>query len=805
MQNSYVEVALPLAIRSNLTYQIPEILLSKCAVGCRVWVPVNNEFVIGIVVGISSDKPAFETKSIREVLDDSPIIDQKSIALFSWMSQYYLCSMGEVIQAALPNGMNFISKGFVVLGGKKPAKTKSHEAELLDFLESGAEVTIDEICRRWPEFDKAKLRNLAKQEVVSIFYRPFLKTTESTEVWWKWNTEVPRNYEQKKLPKWKSVAKNIDDANILPAPFDAIKSEFGITAHVKNKLEKEAWISTFDRPKSRQITNLEYHPESINSLNEDQQAAFLQIKDKIDNNQYALFLLNGITGSGKTEVYIHALRHVLERGEGGLVLVPEIALTPQTVRRFYRIFGDDIAVLHSRLTQKERLDEWNSIKRGEKSVVIGARSAVFAPIQNLGIIIIDEEHDSSYKQSDPSPRYHAREVAIMRAFERNIPVVAGSATPSLNLLGLVEQGKANVLYLKNRHGNANLPHVAIVDLKQYRSAMFGPLSAALYHKTGEILDKGEQAIFLLNRRGFSSYASCASCGHTKECPNCSVSLTYHKKQHHLRCHYCGYSTRTSIPCVKCNSQEVELPGTGTQKVELELHEIFPDARILRMDQDTTSGKDAHAEILGKFGRGEADILVGTQIVAKGLDFPNVTLVGVLNADTEASFPSYRSGERMYQLLNQVAGRAGRAEKSGVVIFQTRDTTQIPLIQASKHDFEGFARHEMMRRKEHLYPPYSKLLKLEFKDRLYERSQQMAQNYGIVARKILDPNLVLGPAQALIARKSLYWFWELYIKLPKHFGAPQISAFVAQLEDALTEDMKKGLSSVRVNISIDPMD
>ncbi|MEX2656845.1 MAG: primosomal protein N', partial [Balneolales bacterium] len=478
--------------------------------------------------------------------------------------------------------------------------------------------------------------------------------------------------------------------------------------------------------------------------------------------------------------------------------------TPQTVRRFYQIFGDQIAVLHSRLSERERFDAWTSLQNGEKKVAIGARSAIFAPIKDPGLIIIDEEHDSSYKQEDPAPRYHARETAVMRAHINGAVIITGSATPSLVSLRASATGKCTMLKLDNRHAAAQMPEVKILDLKQYRSAMRGPLAVPLFLAIEEALGKKEQVILLHNRRGFSTFIQCDDCGEVLECPHCSVSLTYHKAKKHLRCHYCGFSRLLPEACPSCNSRAIGDLGMGTQKVEAGLEECFPDARIVRMDQDTTSGKDSHEKILKRFGTGDADILMGTQIVAKGLDFPNVTVVGVINSDTELAFPSYRSAERMYQLLSQVAGRSGRGDKPGKVFLQTLMPDHNVLRFARHHDFPGFARSEMKSRRELEYPPYSRLVKIFFKATDEQLAAKIAEIFTEIILRFLPSRLVMGPSPSAIARMNRAFSWESHIKIHPDKGGK----YMEQLFDAIFEKFDKerpaNAGKVRITINVDTM-
>ncbi|MCA1747404.1 MAG: primosomal protein N', partial [Bacteroidales bacterium] len=456
--------------------------------------------------------------------------------------------------------------------------------------------------------------------------------------------------------------------------------------------------------------------------------------EPLTNKEFASFLLYGVTGSGKTEVYIHALKHALEQGRGGLVLVPEIALTPQTVQRFYQIFGDQIAVLHSRMSERERFEAWQQLKSGDKNIAIGPRSAVFAPVQNPGLIVVDEEHDSSYKQYDPSPRYHARDVAVMRAHMDNAVVILGSATPGMVSVKAVMEEKHTLLQLPDRP-TGTMPSVEILSLKEYKGAMRGSLTVELFEEIERALERKEQVILLYNRRGYASFLQCEECGHVPQSPESSTSLTYHKKKNILLDHYSGYSRRADKRCELCGSENLSSKGSGTQQVEEEMAELFPDARLLRMDRDTTSGKFGHRKIYDQFLSGQADILIGTQLVAKGLDFPNVTVVGVINADTELAFPSFRAGERMFQLLSQVAGRAGRAEKPGVVYVQTWKPEHPAIKHARTHDFKAFARQELTSREMLIFPPFSRMIVFHFKSPSWSKVQMVADRFCDAMRMV----------------------------------------------------------------------
>ncbi len=790
------------------TYQVPEELISTSIIGKRVWVPYRTSFAIGVVVKVHSDKPAFEVKSIKKVLDDQPILSAKLLELTEWIHKFYFCSWGEVIQAALPAGLNFVSNTQIRLSGQTEPELSNDELFVVDELKSDEKLTHQEAQKRWRNSKFLKIYNkLVKKGIIELWQEPTIKVNPKTEKWIDWsedrNEEEVQNYlkDLVKLSKWQQSLKALLVFD-LPVKYSELAVSEKFTNYTLSKLKSEDWIQYIEKEVTSRFEHLVFQPDNLKSLNSEQEKAFSSITDKIDANEFTNFLLHGITGSGKTEVYIHSLKKVLEQGKTGIVLVPEIALTPQTVSRFYQIFGDKIAVLHSRMSNSERLSEWKSIETGQKKVVIGPRSAVFAPVENLGIIILDEEHDASYKQIDPAPRYHAREVAIMRANAANALVIMGSATPSMQALNMVNQGKAEMLTLSHRHADSTLPEVTVIDLKEYKGAMRGSMSVALYNAVQESLSKNEQVILLYNRRGFANYMQCETCGHIPKSPESSVSLTYHKRSNMLMCHYSGYARKADTICEVCGSSHLLIQGSGTQKIEEELEEYFPEARILRFDKDATSKKGAHEDILSRFGRKEADILIGTQLVAKGLDFPDVTTVGVIDADTEQAFPSFNSSERLFQLLSQVAGRSGRGAKKGKVFIQTRQSENSAIQFARSHNFDGFSKEEINFRKELNYPPYSRIVQFIFKGKQEHKVKLSAQTVLNIVKQTLPKLEVLGPSEGVIGWLNGMYIWELSIKLPTDKGANYIEKVLELMMSQYDKSIPFSSSSVRVNINVD---
>ena len=519
------------------------------------------------------------------------------------------------------------------------------------------------------------------------------------------------------------------------------------------------------------------------------------VEKVLENTKFKPYLLHGVTGSGKTEVYMELIEDALNKGKSSIMLVPEISLTPQMVERFQKRFGDNIAALHSALSDGEKYDEWRRIARGEASIVIGARSAIFAPLKNIGMIIIDEEHSDSYKQGDSNPRYSAKDIAMFRGEYHDCPVILGSATPSLEVMARAQKGVYEYLSLPNRVNGKKLPLVRIIDMNEEIKKSKGHFSRNLITSINDKLEKGEQVILLLNRRGYASFVTCKNCGYTFKCPNCDISLTYHKSSNTMRCHYCGYGTKVYDTCPECKEKAISDLGVGTQKIEEELGEIFPDARILRMDFDTTSRKGAHEKMIKSFKNHEYDILLGTQIVAKGLDFSNVTLVGVINADTSLNIPDFRSSENTFSLLSQVAGRSGRSEKSGEVIIQTFNPDHYAISYTKMHDYMGFYNKEMEIRKTLKYPPFYYLcyIKISGKDMEYI-SKEADKIKRALVRNLLNTS-ILGPTPSTIFRVNNIYRFGIILKYKKEDN----------LKDVLNKILEhyKGNNKIRIDIDFNP--
>ncbi|MDZ7772393.1 MAG: primosomal protein N' [Balneolaceae bacterium] len=817
----YADIVFPTAVRRVFTYALAEDVLGREAIeslrpGMRVWVPLRRQMAIGMTVRVHDEQPDFDTRPVQKVLDGEPVLSEELLQLTEWIHRFYYCSWGEAVQAALPAGLNFYSSRQIRLHpgleGEIPEAAGKTERNVLEEVGASGSYDWKEASRRW---GADVLKRLVGRRWLEVWEEPRMQMSPSTRTLWEWSVEespdrageiVKEHREAGRDYKWVRALELLLSEG-LPEFQDDLYAHELLEHYTLKRIAEEGLISSREVEHADPGLRHTYDPSALKELNAEQRSACEAICEGIEEGRFASHLLYGVTGSGKTEVYIHALRKARAMGRGGLVLVPEIGLTPQIVERFYRIFGDDIVVIHSRLTDRERYDAWRALLNREKHIAIGARSAVFAPVPDLGLIVVDEEHDASYKQEDPSPRYHARDTAVMRAHLNDAVVVMGSATPSMSALHGSRRGKSTFLELSERPFQAAMPEVKVLDLRQYRAAMRGSLAVPLYEAVGEAVKRGEQAILLYNRRGYSNYLHCETCGEIPQCPNCSVSLNYHKAKKQLRCHYCGASARLPERCPRCEQPGGLSPrGGGTQQLEEELEGLYPEARVLRMDYDTTSGRRGHAEILSRFGRKEADILAGTQIVGKGLNFPDVTVVGVVDADTELAFPSFRSSERMFQLLSQVAGRSGRADKEGRVFFQTRQPEHPSLRAARDHDYKAFARREMAFRRELVYPPYSRIVRFVFKGSRQDRVREVAGRFTeALEEAVRRSEPVLGPTPAAVERMQKEYRWESMLKIHPRNGARAIERLLDEVFGLYGDRKPEGASSVRINVNVDALE
>jgi primosomal protein N' (replication factor Y) (superfamily II helicase) len=771
MTDRFALVALPLPLATPYTYQIPESLGDRVAPGMRVVVPVRRRELIGIVTETDAEPPVQRARPILALPDSEPALSQPLLSTAEWMAGYYGAPLGLSLKSVLPAGMWGESQ--VIISLRNGHRSLGGLAgEVVAWLaERGGEVPVHTAARAFKRSLWDVVERLTRIEAVALRVEsPDTSAARLTERTVVLTGERPTLIERDKLfkrrPKQRQLFEALESLG-GSAPLRHLSEQLGFGESVIRGLIKQGLARTGEAEVMRDPFAGSPAVSPPTRLTEAQGAALGEVESLEPGKGALLF---GVTGSGKTLVYLEAVRRVLERGGGAIVLVPEIGLTPQTVSRFRGVFGDDIAVLHSGLSDGERADAWRTLRRGERRVAVGARSAVFAPVSGLGLIVIDEEHEASYKNGE-TPRYHTREVAAVRARLEGARLLLGSATPSLETMAR-SGDDLKLLRLPERIGSRPMPAVEIIDLRAVPKVEgTGHLawSVALDDAITGALARREQALLLLNRRGYAAFLQCPDCGEVWQCPRCSISLTVHRSPPALRCHYCGHEEPLPFTCRVCANPVQQMRGVGTQQLEGMLIERYPNARIARMDLDTTSTKWSHQRILAGVESGEIDLLIGTQMIAKGLDFPNVTLVGVVDADTGLYLPDFRSAERTFQLLAQVAGRAGRGPKGGKVLVQTRHPMHHALLRAAEHDAEGFLQEEQALREVPPYPPAVSLVNFIYSGKEEKEVGRRAAGLadwcnGLLARHQL-PISVLGPAPCPLVRIKERWRWHVLLKGP----------------------------------------
>ncbi len=755
----YARIHLPVPITTPFTYAIPAGMETSAVVGVRALVPFGRRMLTGFVTGLSEgpgDVPLSKMKNIAEIIDDEPVFDTHMLELARWVADYYLCSTGDVLKAAMPAGTMVRSRLRVHLTERTPDSPPSLtrlQRDVYDTIAANAPMLMRTLDRSMGRSTSQVVRALESKGLVHIEREITEKSAGPRTVRHILPTETtdparisPRAREQRRC------------AEILAGYPDGCElAEFlerhAISRGVANTLVKDGHARFEERPLLRVSAMLNQEPlEADHPLTAEQEACFNRIMQDFDTGNGRPFLVKGVTGSGKTRLYIEVVREALKRGKGAIILVPEISLTPQTTRFFDSVFTGRVAVLHSAMSPGERFDMWHLVNSGARDVVIGPRSAVFSPMRDPGVIIVDEEHDPSYKQTDTAPRYNARDVAVVRGSLLGVPVLLGSATPSLESWRNAERDRYVRCVLSKRVGSKALPRVVTADMRREQEAdNMSSLSRVLRQELAERIQRDEKSIVLINRRGHSTGVQCRECGEVILCPECSVSLTWHSSKGLAVCHLCGHSQIILEHCPACGSSEMRRRGRGTQRIEKELDTI-PGARVIRMDSDTTGGHDAHFRLLEEFRKGDANILLGTQMVAKGLDFPEVTLVGIISADSSLYIPDFRAPERTFQLITQVAGRAGRGETPGLVVLQTRTPENYVIRFALEQDYDAFAARELDMRKETGFPPHSRLVLIEISnvDRETARSEVDGITEALIAAQSASTE-VLGPVDAPIAR------------------------------------------------------
>lgn len=820
----FAELLLPVPIPKLFTYRIPFNLNDKVKPGLRSIVQFGDRKVLtGIIIHVHETPPKeYEAKYILELLDDEPIVNSQQIKLFQWIAEYYLCSAGEVMNAALPAGLKLSSESMVQVN-----PSFDWETTLFEYSQK-EEVLLKRLQQEplpYSEISKllglknlySILKSLVSKEAVILYEEVKEKFKPKTEKRIRlasgftshealekvFETLAAKPRQEAVLLKYLQQAPVLQDVqtnkngvskkNVLGGDI----SESSLATLIKNSIfeEFEIVISRFEQEDDKVLPEI--------TLSEGQQAAQSEILESFET--HATTLLHGITGSGKTEIYIDLIKKAVDGGSQVLYLLPEIALTTQIVQRLKKVFGTTMGVYHSKFSDNERVEVWNGILNGRFKFVVGVRSAIFLPFDNLGLIIVDEEHDSSYKQQEPAPRYHARDVALVMGHMHHAKVLLGSATPSVESYYLAQQDKYGFVQLHSRYGDAKLPQVLLADMSSERrnKTLKGDFSRLLLKSIGETLAQKEQVIIFQNRRGYSPMVHCEDCGWVPKCINCSVSLTYHQYRHAMICHYCGYNDYLPASCPTCSSNRILTVGYGTEKLEEELKLHFQHATVQRMDFDTTRVKSGYENIIEQFESGATDILVGTQMVTKGLDFDRVSLVGVFNADRMMHFPDFRSYERAFQLITQVSGRAGRRDKPGKVIIQTSHTDHPILNFILNHTQEEFYQTEIADRKQHAYPPFARLIEITVKHTDKKISHEAAQELTETLRIAIPHTKILGPGEPVVAKIRNQYLMSILIKIPRDSG--HLADLKSKISNSMSKVLqKKEFRSARIVVDVDPV-
>lgn len=820
----FADLILPVPIPKLFTYRVARTMSDLIKVGARVIVQFGKNRVITAVVGkLHTTPPAkYQAKYILELLDEEPLVMASQLELFRWMAEYYLCTIGEVMNVALPSGLKITSQSKVQYNPDFDYAELLTEEEvgLLEEIKKHPALSYEEIARLVEGTNiNALIKSLVGKRAVILFeqvkekYKP--KIARKVRLTTAYESAAALQMLMKDLerqPKQQEVL--LRYLSFIPVQNNPALNQKGLDKGVftqeenslsssLNTLMKHGVFEPFEITVSR-FADIPDTPTVEIKLSPSQQDAVRQIQEHFQDKE--VVLLHGITGSGKTEVYIHMIKQALESGTQVLFLLPEIALTTQIVVRLRKVFGDKMGIYHSKFSDNERVEVWKGIIEGKFQFVVGVRSAVFLPFTNLGLIIVDEEHETSYKQFDPAPRYHARDVAVVMAYMHHGKVLLGSATPSLESYYHAQQSRYGLVEMFERYGNAALPEFLLIDIKleKKQRKMKNEFSSVLLDYMQYNLEHSEQTILFQNRRGYSPYIQCEECNWIAECNNCDVSLTYHMKVAELRCHYCGHKEQVPRICPNCGSPKVKTMGFGTEKIEDELHLIYPNARVQRMDMDTTRAKNAYQQIIQDFENEQIDILVGTQMVSKGLDFGNVSVVGIFDADRMIHFPEFRASERAFQMLTQVSGRAGRrAGRPGKVLIQTHNPTQEILKWVIQNDYRTMYDTEISEREQYNYPPFTRLIKLIVKHPDRDTSQRAAAQLAEKLLAELGHSRVLGPEPPLVERVRNQFLFEILIKLERekiNFKAAK-SFIQDKVTDILTD---KTLKNINVVVDVDSM-
>ncbi len=812
----FIDVILPIPLDKEFTYSINESEAAFLRPGMRVAVQFGKTKVYAALIsGIHQNPPqVYEAKEIEHILDEEPIVTRKQLELWLWIAQYYMCSKGEVMRAALPSAFLLESETIIL----KNDKTTIDESLLKD-----DEFLIHEALQHQSLLRIQEVMNIvSKKNVLPVIKRLIEKEVVIVQ------EEIYEQYKPKMVryvrlhtdySNEEALRSLLDSMTRAPKQREVLMHLFTLQAQSNTQVKVEELIKQSNSSSAviKTLTDKtileEYHlqtdrvqydgdgAQQTKDLNEYQSKAFEQIIDSFTKKEVCL--LHGVTSSGKTEIYVKLIQEVLQKGKQVLYLLPEIALTTQLISRLQEYFGEKLTVYHSKYSVNERVEAWNNVKdnKSKAQIVIGARSAIFLPFVDLDLIIVDEEHESTFKQYDPAPRYHARDTAIVLGKKFSAKVLLGSATPALETYYNAKQEKYGLVHLTRRYGNVLMPEISLVDIKtKYKKReMTGHFSDTLLEGIQDALKENEQVILFQNRRGYSPVVECNTCGHSPQCPNCDVSLTYHSFRNQLRCHYCGYSMAMLQQCMACGSSELSTKGFGTEQIEKELQELFPDHSIGRMDQDTTRGKHGYEKIINKFENAEIDILVGTQMLSKGLDFRNVSLVGIMNADNLLNFPDFRAHERSFQLMQQVSGRAGRTKKRGKVLIQTYNPFHQILQQVSVNDYLGMYKDQIEERHQYKYPPFYRIIKITGKHKDYNKVNDAMGWLSKSLRNVFGEH-VLGPEFPPISRIRNQYHKNILIKIPQKQSLIKTKEVIKRIHTSFKSI--KEFSGVRIIINVD---
>ena len=816
----FVDVIVPLPIASQYTYSLPEGMEASIQPGCRVIVPFGpKKFYTGIVTKVHETAPeAYETKDISEVLDSRPVLLGQQFSFWKWLADYYLCTLGDVYKAALPSGMKLESETLVEYNPDFVASEPlpPREQRILDLLSADPEQCVTQL-------EKASgmknllpvIKSLLEKEAICIkeeikrSYKPRtevrVRLTEALQnehhlhIQFDLLARAPK--QQAILMKYLELSGwNAEGKNIREVSKKELLDASGQTQSVFKNLVDKQILETYLHEIGR-LTGDHAETVPLHTLSPAQQRAFYEILTSFQTKNVCL--LHGVTASGKTEIYIHLIEEVLKAGKQVLYLLPEIALTTQITERLRRVFGKRLGVYHSKFPDAERVEIWQKqLTEQGYDVILGVRSSVFLPFRRLGLVIVDEEHETSYKQQDPAPRYHARNAAIMLASMYGAKTLLGTATPSLESYYHARNGKYGLVELAERHQQIQLPHIELVDIKELarKKRMTAQFSPLLLQKIREALEQKEQVILFQNRRGFAPMIECRTCGWVPRCKNCDVSLTYHKGLHQLTCHYCGYTYAVPTSCPACGGVELMNRGFGTEKIEDDIKQIFPEAKVARMDLDTTRTRTAYERIINDFEEGKTDILIGTQMISKGLDFDRVSVVGILNADSMMNYPDFRSYERAFQLMAQVAGRAGRKNKQGLVVLQTKSPENPLIHQIMANDYTRLYQEQMEERSLFKYPPFYRLIYVYLKHRKEDILNQAADLMTAHLRQGMGER-ILGPDKPPVARIQSLFIRKIVIKIEQEASMSKVRRYLTQVQRTLIEDER--FRSLMVYYDVDP--